>query len=152
MPHRARLADAAIRAACLSGRAGLAHADVDRLAGLPEGTTAQAFPTEADLVDLAANGLVAHDVRVWAAAGAALQWLAGVRLALEHGPLLEGRYDAICDGLTVMLSALGVPDARGRARVVMALIEGAVVHAVTVKRTDPLERATLADAFRRILS
>ncbi len=175
MLDRALLADAALRAACRPVPGALTHADVDRLADLPPGTTAEQFPTEADLVDLAANGLLAHDVGVWATAGAALpastedlverlvtftealekrpeQWLAGVRLALEHGPLLEGRYEAVCDGLTVVLTALGVSDARGRARIVMALIEGSIVHGLTVKRADPLERAILADAFRRILS
>ncbi|MEI2732601.1 MAG: hypothetical protein V9G08_11500 [Dermatophilaceae bacterium] len=175
MLDRARVADAALRAACRPVPGALTHADVDRLADLPPGTTAEEFPTEADLVDLVTNGLLAHDVGVWAAAGAALpasiedfvarlvtftealekqpeQWLAGVRLALDHGPLLEGRYDAVCDGLTVMLAALGVSQAGGRARIIMALIEGVIVHGLTVKRADPLARQTLADAFRRILS
>lgn len=171
----AALAEAALRAVRAPGVPLLSHADVDRLAGLPEGTARESYPTEAALVGAAADGLLATEVALWARFGMAMpasmddfvdrlvrfteameregrdDSLARVRLSIDHGPVLEARYDAIADGVTVMLESFGVPDAHNRVRLFMALIEGIVLHDLTVKQSSQLDRETVGWAFRVIL-
>lgn len=160
MPNRSDLvADAAVTVLARDGLRGLTHRAVDAEAGLPAGSTSNCFRSRASLVqaivvrleelDLAAlTAGPEHDLA--SAAGIATHLALKVnrmtsrrhvratraRLALlldeQAKPVMSAGHHRFLKMLQTLLEEGGHPDPLPAARAVSDLLEGALVHAVSV--------------------
>lgn len=79
--------------------------------------------------------------------------LSRVRLAVSldrPGPVTAGHFRLV-GGLEQALAALGVPDARARARDVADYGDGVLFHLLTVRRDEQPDPAAITAAIRRLL-
>jgi len=178
MPSRPELvADAAVTVLARDGLRGLTHRAVDGEAGLPDGSTSNCFRSRSALLqavvarleelDLAAltSGPQPDPTSICAVAG----YLAGnvklmtsrkhvratrARLALlldeTARPAMDTGHHRFLERLEVMLEQGGHPDPERTARTVADLLEGALVHAVSV-RSRSIDVDELAGAVERLL-
>lgn len=171
--QRARVLDAAIDVLAEGGSRALTHRAVDARAGVPLGTTSNHFRSRAQLVggvadelerrdaalvaDLAQGsvsresipGLVAELARRQVADPAPHR--ARFALALEPGVDLSAQHDRLLALATGLLADARVPDPALRARMLTDLIDGAVLHAVTLpgRGIDPEQIAGAAELLLR---
>ncbi|KAE8765334.1 TetR/AcrR family transcriptional regulator [Georgenia thermotolerans] len=174
--RRTQIAEAALTVVASAGLKGLTHRAVDAAAAVPPGTTSNYFRNRAALVAAVAGRIEQLDLALWAslAAGAApgsveeladqLADLVGL-LTGEHATLTAARLAMSLDqpeaavaghrrllgGLEQVLAALAVPEARSRARAAADYADGLMLHALTVRRDEPLDRAAVAATLRRVL-
>jgi DNA-binding transcriptional regulator YbjK len=174
--RRTQVAEAALSVVAAAGLKGLTHRAVDAAAAVPPGTTSNYFRNRAALVAAVADRIEQQDLALWAslAAGAPprsvdelAEQLAGLVLLLtqEHATLTAARlalsldrpdavtagHHRLLDGLRHVLTALAVPDAPVRARAAADYTDGLMLHALTVRRSEPLDRDTVAAAIGRLL-
>lgn len=173
--RRRLLADAAVRVVAREGLRGLTHRAVDAEAGLPTGSASNVFRTRDALLEGVGNHLVAVDVGAWG--GYSLQPPATVDdLALRLSGLVAGVCAADPDAvrarfvvfasapaafadhhahlraeLVTILAGLPVAEPERRAGLVMDLLDGAMLHAVTVRAGHPVAARDLAQALRALL-
>ncbi|WP_040156761.1 TetR/AcrR family transcriptional regulator [Mobilicoccus massiliensis] len=178
MTPRPRLvADAAVTVLARDGLRGLTHRAVDAEAGLPAGSTSNCFRSRAALLeaivgrleeldlavlaeepptdDVSVPELVDHAARYVArmtSAGHVRATRARLALLLDEtaAPALEAGHRRFLALIEEQLAAAGHPDPAPASRAVVDLLEGALVHAVTVpsRRVDVAE---LARALERLL-
>ncbi|WP_108249141.1 TetR/AcrR family transcriptional regulator [Planctomonas deserti] len=158
------------------GLKGLTHRAVDAAAELPLGTTSNYFRSRAALVEAVLGRLedldleLTQSARPDAAPATVDDIVAGLTAALlalagEHAALSRARLSFSLDrpdavsaghrrltlGLEQGLQALGVPDAARRARAVADYGDGLLLHALTVRRDEPLDPDATATAIRALL-
>lgn len=174
--RRALLADAAVRVVARDGLRGLTHRAVDGEAGLPVGSTSNVFRSREALLDGIGTRLVEHDLASWggwplrvpsslddfAEAVARIAALTcqrdadavRARLAVVTGApsALAAHHRLLLGELEAMLGALGVPEAGARARAVIDLLDGVMLHAVTVRAQEPIDVEALARSVRALLA
>lgn len=174
--RRTQLADAALALVAGKGLKGLTHRAVDAAASVSEGTTSNYFRSRAALVAAAVDRVEELDVQLWqsmsaegmpASVSELADRIAGAILALtqEHADLsrarlvfaldkpeaVEAGHTRFLTALEQILLALAVPDAPALARAVADYGDGAVLHALTARRTRPLDRGEAGTAIRRLL-
>lgn len=174
--RRALLAEAAVRVVARDGLRGLTHRAVDAEAGLPVGSASNVFRSREALLGGIGTRLVEHDIASWGGrplhVPASIDELAEsvariAALTCERDPgILRARF-AVFAGvpsafaahhrlllgeLATMLSALGVAEPGARARAVADLLDGAMLHAVTVRAQEPIDVAALARSVRALLA
>jgi DNA-binding transcriptional regulator YbjK len=178
MPDRRRdLLSAALGIVAQSGLKGLTHRAVDAAASVPVGTTSNYFRSRDALVLAVLDRVeqldleLAGPARPDAPPASVEDVVSGITdgilaLAGEHAQLTRARLsfsldraDAVAPGhrrltlgLEQGLRALGVPDAARRARAVADYSDGLLLHALTVRRAEPLDRAETAAAIRALLA
>lgn len=169
------VAAAAMRVVAHSGVRGLTHCAVDAEAGLPSGSAHARFATLDELISGVIDQLTAVDGAIWTELGGVTpsdkadfadriaRW---VQLAVEREPVASrarlelffaapsraavGHY-AIVDVMGVILDVLGVPEPGQRARLIVDLVSGTVMHHVAVRADEPVDTASLAAAVLRVL-
>jgi DNA-binding transcriptional regulator YbjK len=177
MPERrTQLLDAALTVVADKGLKGLTHRAVDAAAGLAEGTTSNYYRKRSALVDAVLDRLLEldaalledqgpagppRDIEDLAAQLAALVLgLAGphagltrarLALSLDKPESVTAGHFRLVGGLEQALAALGVPDARARARDVADYGDGVLLHQLTVRRDEQPDAAAIAAAIRRLL-
>jgi len=170
------LMDAALAVVGETGVSGLSWEQIDERAGLAAGTTKSLYPTIDLLVEAMLVRLITLDGEAWLSTGTALnptstrefadrmaaltvshvELIGGAtraRLALFLGQpqaMAQGQA-ALLDVITVILDTIGVPDPATRSRHVADLVGGTALHALTVRRDEPIDQAALAAAFWRLL-
>jgi AcrR family transcriptional regulator len=174
--RRSDLLSAALVLVAQSGLKGLTHRAVDAAASVPVGTTSNYFRSRAALVGAVIERLEELDREIAGRGGGVwppatvedvVSGLADGLLALagEHANLTRARLSFSLDrpeavaaghrrltlGLEQALQALGVPDAPRRARAVADYGDGLLLHALTVRSAEPLDRAATATAIRALL-
>lgn len=179
MPTRPELvADAAVTVLARDGLRGLTHRAVDTEAALPVGSTSNCFRSrtalltavvsrleELDLAALASGGqpdassmpaLAAHlasNVELMTSSQQVRATRARLALLLDETarPALDAGHQRFLAMLRAVLEEGGHPDAEPVARAVADLLEGALVHAVSVpsRRVDVAE---LTRVLERLLS
>lgn len=171
------VADAAVTVLASEGLRGLTHRAVDAEAGLPDGSTSNCFRSRSALLEAVVARLEELDLAALTSAPrpdpasmpAVAAHLAGTvaqmtsrrharttraRLALlldeTAAPAMEAGHRRFVGMLEDLLTAGGQPDPPSAARAVADLLEGALVHAVSVpsRRVDVEE---LAGAVERLL-
>lgn len=158
--RRAALADAAIRIVADHGLRGLTHRAVDAAAGLPQGSTSNHFRTRAALVEAVADRILALELDIAAGAltpgdnlGEFLTGLArfAVDLITDHADLARVRLTLLLawpqrfvDGhrwyqaaVRQALTAAGVAASERAAAALTDLLDGLILHAVTVRGDVP---------------
>ena len=158
------------------GLKGLTHRAVDAAADLPLGTTSNYFRSRAALVEAVLGRLEELDQELTRSARsdaaletvedivtgltAALLALAGEHAALSRARLsfsldrpkaVSAGHRRLTQGLEQGLEELGVPDAARRARAVADYGDGFLLHALTVRQGEPLDRDATAAAIRALL-
>lgn len=171
------VADAAVTVLARDGLRGLTHRAVDAEAGLPDGSTSNCFRKRSALLEAVVARLEELDVAVLTSGPqpdltsvpAVAAYLAGnvklmtsrrhvratrARLALlldeTARPALDAGHRRLLGMLEVVLTEGGHPDAGPAARAVADLLEGALVHAVSV-RSRRVDAAELTRAVERLL-
>jgi DNA-binding transcriptional regulator YbjK len=171
------VADAAVTVLASEGLRGLTHRAVDAAAGLPDGSTSNCFRSRSALLQAIVARLEELDLAALTAGGqpdttslpAVAAYLAGnvrlmtsrrhvratrARLALlldeTARPAIDEGHRRFLGRLEVVLEEAGHPEPRPAARAVADLLEGALVHAVSVssRRVDVGE---LTGAVERLL-
>lgn len=176
MGRRDDLVGAALLVLAEGGLKGLTHRAVDARAGLPSGSAANVFRTREALVralleelerqdwgyftggDGAAAPRSTADLIRMLAEGAAHMTepaqapLARARLVLSLAYPEEVRagHSRLLAGLVELLTAAGIDDPASRAVSVAALLDGTILHTLTVS-PGPVDRAELARAIRALL-
>lgn len=178
MATRAELvADAAVTVLARDGLRGLTHRAVDAEAGLPDGSTSNCFRNRSALLtaivtrleelDVAAltsgpqpdltsiPAVAAHlagNVKLMTSRRYARATRARLALLLEETarPALDAGHRRLLEMLIVVLREGGHPDAQPAARAVADLLEGALVHAVSV-RSRKVDVEELTGAVERLL-
>lgn len=179
MPTRPELvADAAVTVLARDGLRGLTHRAVDAEAGLPDGSTSNCFRSRSALLQAIAARLEELDLAAltsgpqpnMASMPAVAAYLAGnvklmtsrrhvratrARLALlldeKARPAMDAGHHRFLEMLEAVLKESGHPDPEPAARAVADLLEGALVHAVSV-RTRTVDVEELTGAVKRLLS
>lgn len=179
MPTRPELvADAAVTVLARDGLRGLTHRAVDAEAGLPDGSTSNCFRSRSALLEAVVAQLEVLDLAAMTSgpqpdatsAPAVAAHLAGnvelmtsrrhvratrARLALlldeTAGPAIDAGHRRFLAMLVALLADGGHRDPEPAARAVSDLLEGALVHAVSV-RSRRVDVAELAGAVERLLS
>lgn len=177
-PSRPELvADAAVTVLARDGLRGLTHRAVDAEAGLPDGSTSNCFRSRASLIEAIVARLEELDraaltsgaepdvssrraLATYLAANVRLMTLSRhvratrARLALlldeTARPALDAGHRRFLAMLEGVLTEAGHPDPAATARAVSDLLEGALVHAVSV-RSRKVDAAELAVAVERLL-
>jgi DNA-binding transcriptional regulator YbjK len=174
--RRTQLLDAALAVVADKGLKGLTHRAVDAATGLAEGTTSNYYRNRTALVDAVLDRLLELDAALLEDQGPAgpaqdiedlADQLAAMVLGLAgaHAGLTRARLALSLDkpesvtaghfrlvgGLEQALAALGVPDARARARDVADYGDGVLLHQLTVRRDEKPDAAAIAAAVRRLL-
>jgi DNA-binding transcriptional regulator YbjK len=174
--RRTELMDAALAVVADKGMKGLTHRAVDGAAQLPEGTTSNYYRNRSALVEAVLDRLEQRDAALLQDQGPAgppqnieeladqlaalVLALAGqqagltrVRLAvsLDRPEAVTPGHFRLVGGLEQALAALGVPDARARARDVADYGDGVLLHLLTVRRDEQPDPAAIAAAIRRLL-
>lgn len=165
MSTRERIVAAALEVLGTGGVRALTHRAVDQRAGLPQGSTSNHFRTRAALVDGAAKGLVASELRgmgpMRAATPEALVERTAEAIEVVTGPLrigtaarhalfLEAAHDerlrerlsasrsAYVEVVVAAMRELGAPDPESAAGALMAASEGIILHRIARHdATDP---------------
>lgn len=174
--RRTELADAAVALVAHQGLKGLTHRAVDGAAGVPIGTTSNYWRTREALVGAVVARFEERDLALLSAGSGeppatpeALAYaLAGVLAAFvsEQGELTRARFalalarpDAVSAGhlrllgfAEGMLAAVGVPDPLRRARRVADYCDGFLLHALTVRRGEPVDVNQVAAALRALIT
>ncbi len=178
MPNRSDLvADAAVTVLARDGLRGLTHRAVDAEAGLPDGSTSNCFRSRSTLLEAILARLEELDLAAMTAGPqpdmtstrAVAAHLAGnvkrlssrrhvratrARLALlldeSAGPAMDAGHRRFLRMLEVVLEEGGHPDPEPAARAVSDLLEGALVHAVSV-RSRRVDVQELTSAVERLL-
>ena len=176
MDRRTAVADAALEVVAANGMKGLTHRAVDEAAKMPPGTTSNYFRTRAALVDAVAERLEARDLAIWSAersgpppadADAAAELIARelAVFATEHADLARTRLTfslaqpaAVVAGharfmevARHLLAAVGVADAKERARWIADYGDGMLLHQLTVRHGEPVDLETHRRAIRSLL-
>jgi DNA-binding transcriptional regulator YbjK len=174
--RRTELADAALAVVAAKGLKGLTHRAVDAQAGVAVGTTSNYFRSRAALVAAAVEHVEVRDAQLLRQQGVQglpttlaelADQLAGAVLALagEHAGLTRARFafaldrpevvvaghERMVSGLEHMLHAMGLQDARSRAEAVADYSDGLVLHLLTARQGQEMQRSTVADNVRRLL-
>jgi DNA-binding transcriptional regulator YbjK len=174
--RRTLLLDAALAVVADKGMKGLTHRAVDTAAGLSEGTTSNYYRNRAALVGAVLDRLLELDAALLREQGPAgppkdatelANQLASmvVLLAGRHAGLTRARLALSLDkpdsvtaghfqlvgGLENALAALGVQDAKARARDVADYGDGVLLHLLTVRRDEQPDVAAIAAAVRRLV-
>jgi DNA-binding transcriptional regulator YbjK len=173
VPRRPELvADAAVTVLARDGLRGLTHRAVDAEAGLPDGSTSNCFRSRSALLrgvvarleelDLAAltsgpqpdmtsmpdvSAYLAGNVKLMTSRRHVRATRARLELLLDETarPAMEAGHRNFLGMLAVVLEKCGHPDPEPAARAVSDLLEGALVHAVSVRsRTVDVEELTSA--------
>ena len=178
MPTRPELiADAAVSVLAREGLRGLTHRAVDAEAGLPAGSTSNCFRSRSTLLQAIAARLEELDLAALtsgpqpdaASVPAVAAYLAGnvktmtsrrhvratrARLAMvldeEARPAMAAGHHRFLEMLGTLLRDGGHPDPEPAARAVADLLEGALVHAVSV-RSRAVDAEELTEAVTRLL-
>jgi len=179
MGRRDDLVDAALQVLAQGGLKGLTHRAVDAEAGLPSGSTANIFRTRDSLVRALLEEMELRDWRQLQAGlgNAAMRTPLSVdeaalaladatirMVAPEQAPVTRARltlslvyaddvrriHVRLVGALTRLLDSAGTRSPASRAVQVAALIDGTLLHALTVSE-DPLDRTALASAIRALL-
>ena len=178
MSSRAELvADAAVTVLARDGLRSLTHRAVDTEAGLPDGSTSNCFRSRSALLkaivarleelDLAAltsgpepdltsvpelAAYLANNVRLMTSRRHVRATRARFALLLDETarPALDAGHRYFLEMLEAVLKEAGHPDSAAAARAVADLLEGALVHAVSV-RSRRLDVEELAGAVERLL-
>lgn len=175
MGRRDDLMDAALLVLAEGGLKGLTHRAVDARAGLPSGSTANIFRNRKSLVRALLDEMERRDwgnfhtgpedeprdadeVARMLADGAARMTepaqapVTRARLALAFAYADEARegHTRLLAALTRTMASAGVSAPADRAAPIAALLDGALLHALTVA-PEPLDRASLAHAVRSLL-
>lgn len=178
MPTRPELvADAAVSVLARDGLRGLTHRAVDTEAGLPDGSTSNCFRSRSALLQAVAARLEELDLAALTSGPppdmtsmpAVAASLAGnvklmtsrrharatrARLALlldeKARPAMDAGHHRFLEMLEAMLVETGHPDPEPAARAVADLLEGALVHAVSV-RSRTVDVKELTGAVERLL-
>jgi hypothetical protein len=170
------LLDVALAVVGEAGLSGLTWEQIDERAGIAAGTTASLFPTIDVLVEAMLGRLITLDGEAWLSTGTALNPTSArefadrmAALTVSHVEIIGratrarlalflGRPEAMSQGqaalldvITVILDTIGVPDPATRSRHVADLVGGTALHALTVRRDEPIDQAALAAAFWRLL-
>lgn len=173
---RDAIAESAVRVVAAAGMAGLTHAAVDADASLTPGITAGLYETPADLVGVVVDRLIALDGALWTASGdltpdspaqfaeRMARWVelalttqavacrARIHLFLAAGARAAVGHHAILEVAAVVLDVLKVPEPARRARLVVDLVSGAVMHHISVRADEPFDADAFAGGVRRILA
>lgn len=178
MPTRPELvADAAVTVLARDGLRGLTHRAVDAEAGLSDGSTSNCFRSRTALLQAIVARLEQLDLAALTAGpppdvtsmSAVASYLAGnVKLMTSHrhvratrarlallldetaGPAMGAGHRRFVEMLEVVLVEGGHPDPEPAARAVADLLEGALVHAVSV-RSRSVDVRELTAAVERLL-
>lgn len=178
MPTRPLVvADAAVTVLARDGLRGLTHRAVDTEAGLPAGSTSNCFRSRSALLEAIVDRLeeldqamltsgprpdvtsmsavaetLAAGVEAMAAPGHDRATRARLALLLEEtaAPAIETGHHRLVGMLVTTLTEGGHPDPEPAARAVADLLEGALVHAVSV-RSRTIDTQELAQAVERLL-
>lgn len=172
MGRREDLADAAITTLARDGMRGLTHRAVDREAGLPEGSTSYYFrtrqallqavverATEVDTAEMEVSSLEDPDTAATVIASVLEEWVttgrerqvARFELALEatRRPELRAslvaRQEVFRGALQQQFALLGIDDPSGRAKELVALLNGLLFDTV-VREESPDEAAAVIRA------
>ncbi len=170
-----RLAGAGLAALAAGGVSALTFDEVDARAGASPGTTAATFADHRALVQAVVDRIVAHDAGLWTSLGplaapqsvdelaqrfgeyVRLQVATGaevvrarLELTLAHSELTAMGHLSLIEMMTVMLDRLDVPEPRLRAELLVALVDGVIIHSVTFGR-DPQPTEALERAIRRVV-
>lgn len=178
MPTRPELvADAAVSVLARDGLRGLTHRAVDAEAGLPDGSTSNCFRSRSALLEAILARLEELDLAAlttgpqpdMTSTPAVAAYLAGnvqrmtsrryvratrARIALllddSAGRAMDEGHRRFLRMLEVVLQDSGHPDPESAARAVSDLLEGALVHAVSV-RSRRVDVEELTSAVERLL-
>jgi DNA-binding transcriptional regulator YbjK len=178
VPTRAEVvADAAVTVLAREGVRGLTHRAVDAEAGLPDGSTSNCFRSRSallkavvarledlDLVALASGpqpdltsmpvvaAYLADNVKLMTSRRHVRATRARLELLLDETarPAMEAGHRHFLEMLEVVLEEGGHPDPEPAARAVADLLEGALVHAVSV-RWRRVDAEDLTRAVERLL-
>ncbi len=175
-PSLEQLAAAALQIAKREGVRALQPQAVDQHLGLDPGSTAAVLAGQRELAQAVSDGIFADDVRIWVGLGIVVpesvddlveQFVAFVttlvqdraeesmvRIELVRAFPVQARtaHTALRDMLEVMLDRLDVADPAARADLMLALIDGVLLHACSYEPGRPVDGAALGRAFRRILT
>jgi AcrR family transcriptional regulator len=174
--RRSELLSAALAIVARSGLKGLTHRAVDAAASVPIGTTSNYFRSRDALVAAVLDRLEQLDLELAGSTGpdappaTAEDIVSGITdgilaLVSEHAELTRARLSFSLDrpeavaaghrrltlGLEQGLAALGVPDPARRAQAVADYGDGLLLHALTVRQGDPLDRESIAAAIRALI-
>lgn len=172
-----QLADAALAVLADAGLRGLSNAAIDSRAHAAPGECAAVYPDERSLMLAVVDRIVARDAGLWSTLGplaapdtvaelaeraatyvqiqvglAADVVRARVELSLAHPEYVAAGHSSLLDMMTVTLDRLGLPEPAERAEVLVALIDGAVIHHCTISRDQPVPTAALQRAIERMLA
>lgn len=173
MSRRDELADAAIQVVAGRGLKGLTHRAVDTQAAVPLGTASNYYRRRQDLLDAVSRRLEERDLEIWAGLGPPPQSVEGflnglveyaTSLANDHPQLLSTRLALFLDvpdrfspghhrflqAIADALAAFGVPDPQGTGTRIIDLLDGALLHTVTVRRGSPLSAELLLPGVRAL--
>jgi DNA-binding transcriptional regulator YbjK len=174
--RRTVLAEAALSVVAEHGLRGLTHRAVDTCAGLPQGTTSNYYRTRATLVGAVVDRLEQLDRDVWASLAGdrepdspadladgladlvvvlsvrhAAPTRARLALSLDHPDVVAGAHARLLATLRQALEALGVSDPWTFAQDLADHLDGVLLHTLTVRRSDGIDRDALAASLRRLL-
>lgn len=176
MGRRDDLLAAALLVLAEGGLKGLTHRAVDARAGLPSGSAANLFRTRQSLVRALIEEMESQDWGYVTAGGDVpqprgaeelVQLLAGFTVRMiepERAPVTQARlalslaypddvraaHDRLLAHLVRMLASSGMDDPQRRAAGVAALLDGTILHALTVA-PGPVDRAGLEQSIRALL-
>ncbi len=171
-----RICDAALRIIGRSGVAALAAAAVDAEAGRAPGRTRAAYPDGEQLLAALVARLLVLDGQTWAATGGLfnptsrqeladrlaqltignsrrpeLAGRARIALFLVRPDLFRQRHEMLLDLVAVILDSMGVPEPAQRARALVDHVAGVMMHTLTLRQDEQIDRAELAASFLRLL-
>lgn len=172
----ADIASAAVHLVASCGVRGLQAEAVDALAGVPEGTTRSAFPNDEELLAAVIDRLVQVDGQIWTDLGGVTPTstadfadrVAGwVQRAIESEPVASrtrvelflaaperasSGHHAIIDVMGVILDVLGVSEPGSRAKSVVDFVSGTVMHHLSVRSDEPIDRAGVQRAVHALVT
>ncbi len=172
----AAVAAAAVHVVASCGARALLPEAVDAQAGLPEGTTRAVFPDDDGLLAAVMDRLVQIDGTIWTELGGvtpmdttgfAARVAGWVQLAVEREPVASrarielflaapkraaAGHHAIIDVMGVILDVLGVTDPSTRARHVVDFVSGTVMHHLSVRSDEPIDRGAVQRAVHGLLT
>ncbi len=175
-PDPRDLADRLVPLIATEGAQALTNARVDCYLHLAPGTAAALFETSEDLVTEILDAIARAEGRLWIGLGPMApetveelpeRYDAFVAAVLRDGldPLrarlsltaafpgqLRHRHEDFAEMTTVILDRLGVPEPADRGRMLLALVEGVVVHAYLTGHDPDRPVPGLGRAIRRVLS
>ncbi|QUH01397.1 TetR family transcriptional regulator [Saccharopolyspora erythraea] len=178
MSRRTELADAAITTLACEGMRGLTHRNVDRTAGLPQGSTSYYFPTRKALIEAVVERVTEVTVAVEPDLPTDLDELAVVIAGYVRELLTRGRdHQLACYELMLeatrrpelrelltpasatiremaadRLEAAGVTGSADRARDFVAFLDGLLLEQITGSGGRELDDAALRVTVRRMLT